>query len=999
MSPIRTARPGTPAGLREDLAFAATRRLPELFKNRAADEQTYPSLARVVATIEQRLWDTDPTRALLVVMRRAIDRLPSGRARPDFSEQSTWREIARLLYFGSEVDASLHTYGEYRQRVKELTGYHWSASEKDLVRFTGEVRRHLADVLLQLEREAIEGRGRAEVIQPEPGQPQSSLIDRPEHLDRLQALVDAGHRVICVWGEPGTGKSTLAAQFSRRLAHGTATPVIRCAPLLEAATPEAELFQQDLAVALAAEGVDSTKFSKAMWFPQLCEQLAARPRSAALVLDNVETDELIAQVLRTRPQIPVIITMRQRPQHPEVACEALGDFTEPQAREFIKRQLPEADDEDAKALAHALGYRPLALEHAVRFVRESLDISVKTLVNALATNVTDTLSTVTPLDEAGRNLARLYELILTSLERHADACAVLDGFLAVVGGSGVGYREMVYLFMQSEAGGAHDRLHFRSGLRELERHGLVLEHQGNSTERPVAELAMHALTYRILRDLRGPKLLAVEPNYWDWVLAGGHQALPTDDTNAHEHAYLALLQWTMRVASGGLPPGWASLFCADDRTWIALMEADDGDPAGRYLVRYALQSNDMYKLDYRTGKWSGLEHDEGVQLYLLITIYYERVHYSLGNERSRLTDEEESDPDGGSRSAPPRLDNEVTPSDGYRHIIIEPLPLASYLNRDWYLWALCGKRFVLTDEQVGAACAECEAMRGNAERLRDIEAALRSRYFTGLDYKEPVASADLFIMRAKLRRELERLEEAASDLDRAYRFLLIAIDESDSDVLLLGQGLIREATRLPEPHRHLALRVYNFLLWRFTNRPERARLLFDRAKLLGQWGQTADALAGYQEVAAGVEAGQLDASGINLFDMWFEKEKAERTLGLTYDANASLRRAIVEAERERGESKLLVAVLVLSGAYLARTNPWHAREDLKRALRIARVLQPPDYGTMWRSLMYLSDAQLALGSPTLARMALEKALQIARTHAPQLVEETEQAIARVPGGE
>ena len=405
--------------------------------------------------------------------------------------------------------------------------------------------------------------------------PDSDLIDRPEYIDRLRELIDAGRSVICIWGEPGTGKSTLAQQFSRRLGRDAPVPFIRCAPMTTAMTPDAEIFRQDLANALAAEGVDSTRLSPETWFSRLCEQLAGQPRSGAVVLDNIETDEWIAQAVRAQPKIPVIMTMRKRPQNPGIACEELGNFTEPQACDFIKRQLPGEDDKDVQDLAHILNCRPLALEHAVLFVREAPDVSLKTLVHGLATKMTDTLKAVTPAEELERNLVSLYQLIVASLEHDEDARAVLDSFLAVIGGTGTGAAEVLYLFMQSEAGGSHDRLHFRSGLRELERRGLVHEQQGlmhrqlddgGSAEQTTNELVMHALTYSILRDLRGTGPLEIESRYWDFVLSGGHEALPEDETNEYEHAYLALLQWALQVASSSLPLGWASFVCADERT-------------------------------------------------------------------------------------------------------------------------------------------------------------------------------------------------------------------------------------------------------------------------------------------------------------------------------------------------------------------------------------------------------------------------------------------------
>lgn len=107
-----------------------------------------------------------------------------------------------------------------------------------------------------------------------------------------------------------------------------------------------------------------------------------------------------------------------------------------------------------------------------------------------------------------------------------------------------------------------------------------------------------------------------------------------------------------------------------------------------------------------------------------------------------------------------------------------------------------------------------------------------------------------------------------------------------------------------------------------------------------------------------------------------------------------MRRVIAEAERERGEGRLLIACLMYAGANLAGKNPRRAREDLQRALQIAGAQQPPDYENMWDCLIKLSNAELALGSTTSALATLEAALKIARDHLPQRVQQTEQAMAR-----
>jgi hypothetical protein len=87
------------AGLLDDLKYTARRRLPQVFKDVATDKSKYPTLASFIETAEPSLWSEDPTRALLVVMRRAIATLPEETAWR-CPEGCTWQRLGRLLYFG-----------------------------------------------------------------------------------------------------------------------------------------------------------------------------------------------------------------------------------------------------------------------------------------------------------------------------------------------------------------------------------------------------------------------------------------------------------------------------------------------------------------------------------------------------------------------------------------------------------------------------------------------------------------------------------------------------------------------------------------------------------------------------------------------------------------------------------------------------------------------------------------------------------------------------------
>ena len=223
MSSRRHATPGTLEALREDLAFAASRRLPHMFKDVATDKRTYATLARVLRHVEPVLWAEDPTRALRVVMLRAVDALPKETAEK-CKEGSTWRHLGRLLYLGSEVDSSLRSYDDCVIAAKEYSGVPWARRSftRDI---TGPIRQKLAAALLNIEQSALDAREKAQttaVMQTSalptfvsssrraaPFIPRPSLDEQFNHLWNTAPTGSdwARPNVLCLIGEIGTGKS------------------------------------------------------------------------------------------------------------------------------------------------------------------------------------------------------------------------------------------------------------------------------------------------------------------------------------------------------------------------------------------------------------------------------------------------------------------------------------------------------------------------------------------------------------------------------------------------------------------------------------------------------------------------------------------------------------------------------------------------------------------------------------------------------------------------
>lgn len=427
------------------------------------------------------------------------------------------------------------------------------------------------------------------------------LIDRREYMDVIQAYIDADQLLVCIWGEPGTGKTVLAEQVVRTLAQNE--PVVR----LRAADPD--ILRDDIVDLLIAEGMEPTNWSEPYSHSMLRRALESLPRCKAVILDNVDDEELIWRLVPKSPHVPVLITMRNEPQTADIKKLELHDFTEQQACIFIDRYLNDLKDKERLALARVLGCRPLALDHAVRFVRYTDSVTVHDLIVKLATSVAEGLDLLTHPADHTRNLVILYKLILEGVAGEPTTQHVLDSFLAIAGKGGMEDRDLLYFFMQSGLGGASDPIRFNSGLRALAVRGLLREERHQGRRNGDRLLVMHPLTYDLLRDLRAPVPFEIEYRYLEFLTSDEvEESFTGSISSGIAHAWLR--RQLLGIASKlDLPHHWKSFSNIDDRTWIAVCRQDEKvvNRAGEivvpdYIIRYELYPGYVYKLDYRTGE-------------------------------------------------------------------------------------------------------------------------------------------------------------------------------------------------------------------------------------------------------------------------------------------------------------------------------------------------------------------------------------------------------------
>jgi hypothetical protein len=395
----------------------------------AADTRRYPVLARIAQAVEPARWAEDPTRALLVVMRRAVATLPNETA-DDCADGRTWQRLGELLYFGSEIDSSLCSYDDYHTAARKYSGCTWS--DRSFGRLTRRVRERLAEILLDMERRAIAA---SEHVQAEaedvagtawsatriPFIPRAGLTRR--FLDTWKAPADEqGWPIkerICLVGDAGTGKT----RFIREILAGF-TPAWISAEADETMLPA----MTDL---LANYSEDTSGLTESSLIKREFGRLLTRPDGPSLaVIDGIPDpamlDKFIPRATRTR----LVITSRRLPPKNWSPVVKVGSMEDVEAQEMIGMLLPDASEKDCQSLAIMMGHLPLLIEHACAFLHQAGMTDVQSFCTAVSQDVTAALSAIT--DTTDRALTAVYRRYVEQLSHEAPASLQLLEFLPFI---------------------------------------------------------------------------------------------------------------------------------------------------------------------------------------------------------------------------------------------------------------------------------------------------------------------------------------------------------------------------------------------------------------------------------------------------------------------------------------------------------------------------------------------------------------------------------------
>lgn len=437
----------------------------------------------------------------------------------------------------------------------------------------------------------------------------SRLIDRPEY-EAVLALAQGYEKPVIIWGEPGTGKSTLTRQVALQVIDETGQVITLNAE-------SEERLDADILDALIGEGMEPTNWTPAYRraaFKRRISRSGERSRFRCVIIDGIEDLSLLQHVTPPDLDVAILVTTRARPQDSSYAAVELLDFNQGQAGEFIRRELGAATDNEILALGCAIGYRPLALDHAVRLIKQTPGLTIDSLAEALTKNVTQGLELMEEGVPINERLTTLYALTLDNLAGQGDVLQVLDAFLAITGRNGTVVRTLLQAFLASPRGGSIDYFTFKSSLRKLMAYGLI--RVGNHRDPLLGKLpclSMPPLAVAILRELR-PEIRATLEEEYFYLL---HVDEPLLRLPVHKQAIggsmiIFIHHFTSKYLNlREMPDGWLSIYALDGMTMMGLHSLP-GEAAGRkaYLARYEFHAHGIYRLDYRNGVRSLLNASE-----------------------------------------------------------------------------------------------------------------------------------------------------------------------------------------------------------------------------------------------------------------------------------------------------------------------------------------------------------------------------------------------------
>ncbi len=238
-----------------------------------------------------------------------------------------------------------------------------------------------------------------------------------EHVDRATTLA--------LTGPAGVGKTQTALEFAYR--YGRGRDVVAWVRAEDNATLVADLVELAKSLGLAK----TNEIDTPLVLDEVKHWLADHD-NWLLVLDNVESPELMRRYLPEHPTGSVLVTTRRQSWGRLAATLAVDAFQEREAVSFLLNRSEEQDRESATALARALGNLPLALEEAAAYI-ETTGRTLNSYLRLFESHHDALMASSRPPDDYNQTLRTTLSVSLQKVqEEEGDAARLLQtlAFLA-----------------------------------------------------------------------------------------------------------------------------------------------------------------------------------------------------------------------------------------------------------------------------------------------------------------------------------------------------------------------------------------------------------------------------------------------------------------------------------------------------------------------------------------------------------------------------------------
>lgn len=243
----------------------------------------------------------------------------------------------------------------------------------------------------------------------------SGLTPRPELLESCRHVLEATGRV-CLVGDRGTGKSSLAMMLAAAISSEQDPIVLRRSQLMDCVVSE-----------LASHGMPTRGSDRAALLHDFAYLVRSAP-SQLLVLDGFDDWPLVERLIPDGSRRGVLVTSSQRPPDDwKPHLVQVPDMTTSEADELAQRSTSRLSDLQRDSLIRVLRYRPIAIAQACGFLERTSAVSPDALQKMFERRMALALETVAESTE--RNLGVLHKRTVEELEATYPAAARLLEFI------------------------------------------------------------------------------------------------------------------------------------------------------------------------------------------------------------------------------------------------------------------------------------------------------------------------------------------------------------------------------------------------------------------------------------------------------------------------------------------------------------------------------------------------------------------------------------------